>query len=381
MSKNPRNNFLGHSHISSSGDTDLAQNEASGRFDSNDAAPTATYHQDTAAQGAVLDQGHSDYEEDQNGYLEPETPEIRDRARPRSRTTNPGRHRGIQGQARPASSRGAAVNLIAALMMATGFSLLIASVFAFSATQPLVTLFHKVGLTPGIMMMSGMALALMTYLISPLRHVHYQIEGFIETSNVSDEQTKADLEFLVQSQELTSAEQPSREEYLDQVLAAISQQSEKLSNLTQALKMYGKPLGKVSRHVAEVAARTKSNTTDLCMLKKSVQTSFEETNRKITEDMTSIIAKIHAGLSDMQTTESREDDSLRSDMNAILTAVQDLADTMPSAPQQVSKHIAQPLSKPLATQPEDRNSSRSESPKPEGKSVLNAIAKLREMRP
>ncbi len=381
MSKNPRNNFLDPSHISSSGDTDLAQNEASGRFSSNDTAPTATYHQGTSAHGEVLDQGHRDYGEDQNAYLEPETPEIDGRAHPRSPTTILGRRRGIQGQPRSASSRGAAVNLIAALMMATGFSLLIASVFAFSATQPLVNLFQKVGFTPGIMMMAGMALALMTYLISPLRHVHCQIEEFIETSNGSDEQTKADLEFLVESQELMNAEQPSREEYLDQVLAAISQQSEKLSNLTQALKMYGKPLGKVSRHVAEVAARTKSNTTDLCMLKKSVQTSFEETSQKITEDMTSIIAKIHAGLSDMQTTESREDNSLRSDMNAILTAVQDLADTMSAAPPQASQPIAQPLKKLLATESEDRNSSRSESPKPEGKSVLNAIAKLREMRP
>ena len=381
MSKNPPNNFLDHSHISSPGDTDLAQNEASGRFDSKHAAPTAIYHQGTSTQGEVLDQGHCDYDEDQNGCLEPDTPEIGDRGHPRSRMTNLGRRRGVRGQIRPTSNRGAAVNLIAALMMATGFSLLIASVFAFSATQPLVNLLQKVGLSPGIMMMSGMALALMTYLISPLRQVHYQIEEFIETSNVSDEQTKAGLELLVESQELMNTEQPNRQEYLDQILAAIAQQNEKISNLTQALKMYGKPLGKVSRHVAEVAARTKSNTTDLCILKQSVQTSFEETSQKINEDMTSIIAKIHAGLSHMQTTESREDNSLRSDMNAILTAVQDLADTMPSAPQQGSEHIAQPLSKLLATESEDRNSSRSESPKPEGKSVLNAIAKLRGMRP
>jgi hypothetical protein len=380
MSNNPQNNFLGDPHISSPLDRDLAQNDAPGRFDSNGAAHAATSRPGTNAQNDAFDQGDRSYDEGQNACLDPETWEPGNPGHPESRAAL-SRRGGIRGPIRPASSRGAAVNLIAALMMVTGFGLLIAAVFGFSATQPLLNLFQKAGLTPGILLMFGMALALITYLISPLRHVHYQIEEFIETSRLSDEQTKADLEFLIESEELANAEQPSREEYLDQVLAAISQQSEKLSNLTQALKMYGKPLGQVSRHVAEVAARTKSNTTDLCMLKQSVQTSFEETSQKITEDMTSIITKIHTSLSGIQTTGSQEDDSLRSDMNAILTAVQDLSDTMPPASEREPGHIGQPLSKPLDTGPEERSPSKPESSPLEGSNVLDAIAKLREMRP
>ncbi len=206
-------------------------------------------------------------------------------ARPRRR------HRQSR-QAIPTGRGGAAMVFAGGLMMTAGFALAIATITAPARLQPVIDNLGDVGLSPGLMVTLGVVLALVAQLTTRIQVFQGQMVEYVESARESNDLTGTNLEFLVDAQEQSDARRPASGEELDQVLMTLTRQDEKINNLTKALKMYGKPLVEVSRHVAEVAARTKSANSDLSALKQAVQSGLDKTTHKIIDDVASIVADI-----------------------------------------------------------------------------------------
>ncbi len=66
---------------------------------------------------------------------------------------------------------------------------------------------------------------------------------------------QANLQYLVEQQQIHAEKPPAQGEELERVLVALQRQDEKVNNLSRALKMYGKPLMEIANQGADVAAQ------------------------------------------------------------------------------------------------------------------------------
>lgn len=333
MSKNRQDDFPNHDDTMGEGGTTQMGNEFADHFDiasSADENPNpapvreevSAYEEDYGDEeddGFDLASATSEYEllENADDLLSTDEPDVTQSLV--TAAVKRRRNLGRQRSTHPAPS-GSVMVFIGGLMMTVGFGLAITAVVAPSKIQPAIDNLNTMGLTPGLMVTLGVVLALVSQLTSRLHGFQLRMAEFAEFTRYSNETVTENLEFLVDSQEQSDSRRPASGEELDQVLMGLTRQDEKISNLTKALKMYGKPLVEVSRHVAEVAARAKSNTTDLRSLKETVQTSIDAATHKIIDNLTSIVAEIPADNGVGQLTESlnKFGEQLRTDLPGLV---------------------------------------------------------------
>ncbi|MEE2887932.1 MAG: hypothetical protein VX951_10945, partial [Planctomycetota bacterium] len=270
------------------------------------------------------------------------------------------------------------------------------------------------GITPGLMIMLGIILVLASRLASRLQDLQHGVEEHIDWAYKSTDQSTADLDFLVESQEQMDERNAGSDRDTDEVLSNLSRQHEQLNSLGKELRMYGKPLAEVQRQVAEVAQLTKSTADDLKTFQKTMQAKFDAATRKIVDDMTLLTAQIQSDngvthfvqearaigtrlteeisqLMEAQAGDSKSEDiaDLRSEIGAMQVAVRGMASELANtsvtnrAPDWASHKTprTEPISDTESSQPRNLDQATTRSRKSADDTVLDAIARLKQMRP
>jgi septal ring factor EnvC (AmiA/AmiB activator) len=184
------------------------------------------------------------------------------------------------------------------IMMLAGFALAVLGVAAPGRLQDAIKTLETVGLTPGLMITLGTLLALVARLQIHQQGIGQRLSELEESIEANDEFCGESLEFLVDAQEQSDSRRPASGEELDQVLHTLARQDEKVNNLTKALKMYGKPLVEVSRHVSDVAARVKNSSAQIAAIAttleslQNVKDQFGTETQRVIDEVGALVAAV-----------------------------------------------------------------------------------------
>ena len=344
------------------------------------------------------DLDHLDYAE--QGHTQPDFPDEAFEAGEESTHENPGVL---------SAHRGWPMMVVSLLILATGGALALGGVLAPQRVLPVTSVLSAAGFTPGLLTALGMVLFITTRLMSRINQLGHQLAEHTDWVCDSSVATGEDLEILMDSQEQMEDQRAGSIEDLGKVVDAVAHQDQKITSLANTLRMYGKPLSEVSRHVTELAALSKSTAVDLEPLTRSLQDSLNQAVRKISDDMNSIIERIptdngaatildearaisdqlllditqimgshgaHADTADIA--------GLRAEIDALQSSVRGLSSTE-DAHDSGHPRVEEPAAPAAAKAPEDTPDEPTEPATGGGKStaegVFDAIAKLKQMRP
>jgi len=405
MSTNQPDDSHHHEDVASQIAATPFRNKSSGRLEATRPAKDTGY-QPPATDEGVDYEDYEDYQEhDEVGlalhHEDPSTEELS----------------GIGSQGATASRHGGwAMIFTACMLIMAAFALLgnYAIAKAPSKIQPAMDTLSTMGITPGLMIMLGIILVLASRLASRLQDLQHGVEEHADWAYESNDRSTADLDFLVESQEQMDERNAGSDRDIDEVLSSLSRQHGQLNSLGRELRMYGKPLAEVQRQVAEVAKLIKSTDDDLETFKKTVQANLDGATRKIVDDMTLLMAQIQSDndvthfvqearavgtrlteeISQLMAAQAGDSKSegiadLRSEIGALQTAVRgmasELANTSVSngAPDWASHKTSRPnpISDTESSEPRDLDQATARCRKSADATVLDAIAKLKQMRP
>ena len=275
---------------------------------------------------------------------------------------------------------------------------------------------QAMGLPPGLIVVLGIVIALIDRTHRQQRASRSRLDALEQNLAQSGDYSEECLAYLVDAQEQHLSRRPASGEELEQVLLSLARQDEKLTNLTKALKLYGKPLVDLSRQVSELGMQTKGIKNKIEELGQFVHEdvakqlagieipdngtdevlrAVEGIGSKLTGDITQILENMPRGEGSEQVVAAldRKMNSLRESVAEIRRAVSTAPPPAP-APQAQPRRQPQPEPQPKPQPkpsapgsslrgdgPGDLAQSISGSKKSSGKGVMGAIAKLKRMRP
>ena len=291
-------------------------------------------------------------------------------------------------------SRGWAMWTISVLILGAGITLMFGRALAPERVLPITNLLSDTGLTPGLLTVLGIIMAITTRLMSRLNDMDRQLAQHADWVYDASTSTGESLEFLMDSQDDMENQRAQSTHRLDGLVNSIANQDQKIASIANTLRMYGKPLSEVSRHVTEISAASKSQAMDMDPRMQSLQTSLGQAIEKISNDVASIRDRLptdHGAtlvleesralgeqlLKDIRQTmdsqgahtEIEDVEGLRAEIDSLQSSIQGLSTT---------EHA------PTA----DQHSDPGEPPRPatgstrsNAEGVRDAIAKLRKMKP
>ena len=112
---------------------------------------------------------------------------------------------------------------------------------------------------------SGSLTLLFLLMCRKLAVANRRIDLLIQSQQEAGSMTQESLNYLVESQQRHDERPPAQGEELERVLLVLQRQSDKVNNLSKALKMYGKPLMEIANQGAAAASQ-------LTDLKSDIQT-------------------------------------------------------------------------------------------------------------
>ena len=302
--------------------------------------------------------------------------------------------------------------IVGSAVMAFGLGIAVVSVVAPGVLGSFGSNLQAMGLTSGLLVTLGIAMTLVSQSLLRQESLRAHIELMQSNMIANDDYVEGCFDYLVDAHEQNLSRRPASGEELEQVLHNLQRQDEKINNLTKALKMYGKPLVEVNRHVTEVGLKTKAIATQVEAIKPLVVEMADHLSADIAQKLaelpedgtdrileniatlgTKLKEEISQGLDKLPKDEGTPQilDALNREIGSLNNAIANLSFApQPTAPAP-SPRVAPP-SQPSAPQssgthqdPSDEASglanSISGSKTGSGKSVTGAIAKLKRMRP
>ena len=215
----------------------------------------------------------------------------------------------------PESAPAAGMPLVAAgvVTMLVGFGLSLGASFEWAPATRIAQGLTATGLTPGLLLVMGVIVSL----VASVRRQQNSGQSRIATLEAmvadNEQYTSQALDYLVGMQEQQDARRPASGEELDQVLHTLSQQGAKITNITKALKMYGKPLVEVNKQLTELDIKTKAVAAGVAdmrprvtELQENLQPAVERLEPTIRSVGESVNEDLQQSIRDVATSRNRE---------------------------------------------------------------------------
>ena len=213
---------------------------------------------------------HRDFEELQHAteeLLDTHEEDSRESASPRRERRTRTRRSGTSGDSQ--SNRSLLV-MIGTSVMVFGFGISVIAVLTPGLLGDFGSNLQTMGLTGGLLVTLGIVVTLVSQALMRQESLRSSIDSMQNSMIENDDYVAECFDYLVDAHEQNLSRRPASGEELEQVLHNLRRQDEKINNLTKALKMYGKPLVEVNRHVTEVGLKTKVISTQVEALKPLV---------------------------------------------------------------------------------------------------------------
>ena len=295
------------------------------------------------------------------------------------------------------------------LVLVAGVALAIADYLAPQTVLVVTEPLNAAGFTPGLVVALGTVLVVATRLLSRVHDLQRQLTDHADWVYDSAAATDETFDILIDSQEQVDHQRSGALEGLNQVADAIAQQDQKIAGLANTLRMYGKPLSEVSRHVTELSARSKATAAELESLTASLHGALEQTVQEVSGNIASLIEQAPtdkgavaaleearavsgqlsqdiAQIMDAQAAHPEAEDiaGLRSEIDALQAAIRGLssAEAAPNPEGSLTEESAPPpVMEADHNAPDAPTQTAAGSSQSSSEGVLGAIAKLKQMRP